>query len=88
MNHMDYPGLTTGRSVQRHAAEKMSGMKVFGALVILLEILGLDVGVSRLGLTLLMTLPNSRAMESEGERSLALWGHPFFSTLSQRFHSR
>lgn len=42
-------------------------MKVFTALVLLLEVLGLDIGFSRIGLTLLMTLPNSRKVESEGE---------------------
>ncbi|KAG8915460.1 hypothetical protein FRC01_003651 [Tulasnella sp. 417] len=60
-------GHEIAHQVQRHSAEKLSGAKVFGALVILLEILGLDVGISRLGLTLLMSLPNSRAMESEGK---------------------
>jgi hypothetical protein len=58
------------RTVVRHSGEKMSSMKVFGALVLLLEILGLDIGVSRVGLTLLMTLPNSRKMESEGDASV------------------
>ncbi|KAG9045691.1 hypothetical protein FS837_005847 [Tulasnella sp. UAMH 9824] len=60
-------GHEIAHQVQRHSAEKLSGAKVFGALVILLEILGLDVGLSRLGLTLLMSLPNSRAMESEAD---------------------
>lgn len=44
----------------------MSGMKVFSALVLLLEIIGVDIGISRIGLELLMTLPNSRTTESEG----------------------
>ncbi|KAG8968527.1 hypothetical protein FRC03_007178 [Tulasnella sp. 419] len=61
-------GHEIAHQVVRHSAEKLSGMKVFGALVLLLEILGLDVGVSRLGLTLFMTLPNSRSMESEADQ--------------------
>ena len=64
----DHPA-EIAHQVQRHSAEKISGAKVFSALVILLQILGLDVGLSRLGLTLLMSLPNSRAMESEGEQT-------------------
>ncbi|KAG8948331.1 hypothetical protein FRC04_009827 [Tulasnella sp. 424] len=60
-------GHEIAHQVQRHSAEKLSGAKVFGALVILLEILGLDVGLSRIGLTLLMSLPNSRTMESEAD---------------------
>ncbi|KAG9003876.1 hypothetical protein FRB90_011094 [Tulasnella sp. 427] len=60
-------GHEIAHQVQRHSAEKLSGTKVFSALVILLEILGLDVGLSRLGLTLLMSLPNSRTMESEAD---------------------
>ncbi|KAG9003160.1 hypothetical protein FRB93_011240 [Tulasnella sp. JGI-2019a] len=60
-------GHEIAHQVQRHVAEKASGMKVFTALVILLEVLGLDIGLSRVGLTLLMTLPNSRKVESEAD---------------------
>ncbi|KAG9032684.1 hypothetical protein FRB95_001112 [Tulasnella sp. JGI-2019a] len=38
-----------------------------GALALFLELLGLDVGFSRVGLTLLMMLPNSRKHESEAD---------------------
>lgn len=38
----------------RHGAERMSSMKVLFALGLILESLGLDVGISRLLLTFLM----------------------------------
>ncbi|KAG8879265.1 hypothetical protein FRB97_001795, partial [Tulasnella sp. 331] len=60
-------GHEIAHQVERHVAEKASSMKVFTALVLLLEILGLDIGLSRIGLTLLMTLPNSRKVESEAD---------------------
>ncbi|KDQ17389.1 hypothetical protein BOTBODRAFT_172436 [Botryobasidium botryosum FD-172 SS1] len=53
--------------VARHSAEKISGYKILIFMSFLLEILGLDFGFSRLGLTLLMTLPNSRALETEAD---------------------
>lgn len=40
--------------VLRHGAERMSSMKVLFALGLVLESLGLDVGISRLLLTFLM----------------------------------
>ncbi|KAF8321362.1 hypothetical protein DL93DRAFT_2093982 [Clavulina sp. PMI_390] len=55
--------------VARHSGERMSGSKVIFALMILLDILGLDfgTGINRLGLSLLLTLPNSRTQESEAD---------------------
>ncbi|KAG9004334.1 hypothetical protein FRB93_010404 [Tulasnella sp. JGI-2019a] len=54
----------------RHIGERASDLKVMGALALFLELLGLDVGFSRVGLTLLMMLPNSRKHESEGQQNL------------------
>jgi len=47
----------------------MSSTKVLFALVILMELLGLDfgTGLNRLGLSLVLTLPNSRTQESEAD---------------------
>ncbi|KAG8988562.1 hypothetical protein FRB94_001893 [Tulasnella sp. JGI-2019a] len=51
----------------RHIGETASDLKVMGALTLFLELLGLDVGFSRVGLTLLMMLPNSRKHEVEAD---------------------
>ena len=50
----------------RHTAEKISGQGVGYALVALLAILGLDFGISAVLKTVLLELPNSRALEREG----------------------
>jgi hypothetical protein len=52
----------------RHGAERLSGAKVTQFLVFLLGTLGLDLGVSSSALQLLLTLPNSRANESEADK--------------------
>ncbi|WFD07548.1 metalloendopeptidase [Malassezia vespertilionis] len=51
----------------RHSAEKMSGYKVLMIGTFLLDILGIDIGLSQIGLNLLLTLPNSRTMETEAD---------------------
>ncbi|KAG9029375.1 hypothetical protein FRB95_005382 [Tulasnella sp. JGI-2019a] len=51
----------------RHIGERRSDLKVMGPLTLFLELLGLDVGFSRVGLTLLMMLPNSRRHEAEAD---------------------
>ncbi|PWZ00447.1 hypothetical protein BCV70DRAFT_199724 [Testicularia cyperi] len=60
-------GHEVAHQVARHSAEKMSGYKVllFGAFV--LEMFGLDIGLSRAALTLLLSLPNSRKTELEAD---------------------
>lgn len=60
-------GHEIAHQVARHPAERMSSMKVLFALGFLLETLGLDVGVSRLLLTFMLQLPNSRKNESEAD---------------------
>ncbi|ODO04558.1 hypothetical protein I350_05162 [Cryptococcus amylolentus CBS 6273] len=60
-------GHEVAHQVARHPAERMSSMKVLFALGFLLETLGLDVGVSRLLLTFMLQLPNSRKNESEAD---------------------
>jgi len=60
-------GHEVAHQVARHGAERMSSMKVLFALGFLLESLGLDVGISRLLLTFLLQLPNSRKSESEAD---------------------
>lgn len=45
----------------------MSSVKVLFVLGYLLEALGLDVGITRLLLTFLLQLPNSRRSESEAD---------------------
>ncbi|WFD00666.1 metalloendopeptidase [Malassezia yamatoensis] len=51
----------------RHPAEKMSGLSVVSALGFLMDMMGFDIGLSRIALNLLMSLPNSRSMESEAD---------------------
>ncbi|WVQ78785.1 hypothetical protein IAT38_000876 [Cryptococcus sp. DSM 104549] len=60
-------GHEVAHQVARHPAERMSSMKVLFALGFLLETLGLDVGISRLLLTFMLQLPNSRKNESEAD---------------------
>jgi hypothetical protein len=45
----------------------MSSMKVIFLLTTMLQVLGLDPALCRAAVTLLMTLPNSRRSEIEGE---------------------
>lgn len=51
----------------RHSAEKASGFKVLMALSFLLEGAGVDAGISRMALTFLLNLPNSRKLETEAD---------------------
>ncbi len=51
----------------RHSAEKVSGFKVLMFGSFLLEMLGLDIGLSRTAVTLLLSLPNSRKTETEAD---------------------
>ncbi|GAA5914520.1 hypothetical protein JCM5296_003058 [Sporobolomyces johnsonii] len=60
-------GHEIAHQVARHSAERMSSLKVLFALSLLLNSLGLDMGISRVLLNLLMTLPNSRKNESEAD---------------------
>ncbi|CDZ98887.1 peptidase family m48 [Phaffia rhodozyma] len=60
-------GHEIAHQTQRHSAERMSSLKVLFVLNIVLESLGLDIGVSRLLLTFLLSLPNSRTAESEAD---------------------
>ncbi|CDS01941.1 related to OMA1-Metalloendopeptidase of the mitochondrial inner membrane [Sporisorium scitamineum] len=53
--------------VARHSAEKMSGYKVLLFGTFLLDAFGLDIGLSRAALTLLLSLPNSRKTELEAD---------------------
>ncbi|OCF75049.1 mitochondrial metalloendopeptidase OMA1 [Kwoniella mangroviensis CBS 8886] len=60
-------GHEVAHQVARHPAERMSSMKVLFALGFLFESLGLDVGITRLLLTFMLQLPNSRKNESEAD---------------------
>ncbi|WWC87947.1 uncharacterized protein L201_002847 [Kwoniella dendrophila CBS 6074] len=60
-------GHEVAHQVARHPAERMSSMKVLFAVGFLLESLGLDVGITRLLLTFLLQLPNSRKNETEAD---------------------
>ncbi|KAF9510486.1 hypothetical protein BS47DRAFT_1347891 [Hydnum rufescens UP504] len=53
--------------VARHSGEKMSGAKVYIFLLVLLEGLGIQTGLSQFGLNVLLTLPNSRTQETEAD---------------------
>jgi predicted Zn-dependent protease len=68
-------GHEVAHQVLRHPAERMSSMKVIFLLTTMLSIVGLDPGTCRAVVTLLMTLPNSRRSEVEGEafRLLCHW---------------
>ncbi|KAL7413517.1 peptidase family M48-domain-containing protein [Mrakia frigida] len=60
-------GHEVAHQVARHSAERMSSLKVLSLLGFVLEAVGLDVGLSRLLLTFLLSLPNSRKAESEAD---------------------
>ncbi|KAG9031976.1 hypothetical protein FRB95_002057 [Tulasnella sp. JGI-2019a] len=60
-------GHEIAHQVKRHVAEKASCQRAFAALVLLLDVLGLRMSLSVIGLTVLMTLPNSRKVESEAD---------------------
>ncbi|GFZ42524.1 hypothetical protein JCM24511_00240 [Saitozyma sp. JCM 24511] len=60
-------GHEIAHQVARHPAERMSYMKVLFFAGFLLESLGLDVGLTRVLLTLMLQLPNSRKSESEAD---------------------
>jgi predicted Zn-dependent protease len=70
----DQDGLATvlgheiAHQLARHSAEKASGFKVLMFGGILLDMLGLDIGLSRAALTLLLSLPNSRKVEMEADK--------------------
>lgn len=55
-----------GHVVARHTAERISSQAVMMALVIALQALGIDYGLSSLLRTFLLELPNSRTQEFEG----------------------
>ncbi|KLO12114.1 hypothetical protein SCHPADRAFT_941515 [Schizopora paradoxa] len=61
-------GHEMGHVVLRHASERASSVKVLLIVASLLEILGLDFGISRLATTFLLELPNSRTQELEADR--------------------
>ena len=69
------PGSADGRfalaeishTIARHSAEKASGYKVLMAFALVAELCGLDIGISRAAATLLLSLPNSRKMETEAD---------------------
>lgn len=60
-------GHEVAHQVARHSAEKMSGYKVLLFGTFLLDAFGLDIGLSRTALTLLLSLPNSRKTELEAD---------------------
>ncbi|GAA5892112.1 hypothetical protein JCM6882_005698 [Rhodosporidiobolus microsporus] len=60
-------GHEIAHQVARHSAERMSGMKVFYGLAFLLASFGIDFGISRIFLQLVMSLPNSRKNETEAD---------------------
>jgi len=70
----DEPGLAAvlghemGHVVLRHASERASSVKILLVVASLLEILGLDFGISRLATTFLLELPNSRLQELEADK--------------------
>ncbi|GAA5972663.1 hypothetical protein JCM11641_002964 [Rhodosporidiobolus odoratus] len=60
-------GHEIAHQVARHSAERMSGMKVFYGLALLLSTFGIDFGISQVLLQLVMNLPNSRKNETEAD---------------------
>ncbi|KAJ8514345.1 hypothetical protein ONZ45_g8118 [Pleurotus djamor] len=56
-----------GHVVARHVPERVSSQKVLFVVASVLELLGLDFGISRLLTTFLLDLPNSRAQEREAD---------------------
>ncbi|MBW0468289.1 hypothetical protein O181_008004 [Austropuccinia psidii MF-1] len=61
-------GHEVAHQVLRHPAERMSSMKVIFLLTTLLTVIGLDPGIGRALVTLLMGLPNSRRNELEADQ--------------------
>jgi len=60
-------GHEIGHVVARHNSERASSVKVLLVLASLLDVLGLDIGITRLLTTLLYELPNSRTQEFEAD---------------------
>lgn len=60
-------GHEIAHQVARHSAEKMSNYKVLFVGAFVLELLGLDIGISRIAINLLLSLPNSRKTELEAD---------------------
>lgn len=60
-------GHEIGHVVARHNSERASSIKVLLVLASLLDILGLDMGITRILTTLLYELPNSRTQEFEAD---------------------
>ncbi|BGO99203.1 metalloendopeptidase [Rhodotorula toruloides] len=60
-------GHEIAHQVARHSAERMSGMKVFYALALLLSSFGIDMGLSQVLLQFVYSLPNSRKNETEAD---------------------
>ncbi|KAF8657090.1 hypothetical protein AX16_002277 [Volvariella volvacea WC 439] len=56
-----------GHVVARHTAERISSQTVWLGLMIVLQILGLDWGISNLAQKFLLELPNSRTQEREAD---------------------
>jgi len=48
-------------------AEKVSGTKVLSSVAVLLSLVGLDIGLSQGIATLVLSLPNSRKVETEAD---------------------
>ena len=53
--------------IARHSAEKMAGSKILMAGAFVLNLIGLDIGLSQILLNLMLSLPNSRKIESEAD---------------------
>ncbi|GAA5955262.1 hypothetical protein JCM8115_001897 [Rhodotorula mucilaginosa] len=60
-------GHEIAHQVARHSAERMSGMKVFYGLALLLASFGIDMGLSQFLLQYVYSLPNSRKNETEAD---------------------
>ncbi|GAA5997301.1 metalloendopeptidase [Rhodotorula paludigena] len=60
-------GHEIAHQVARHSAERMSGMKVFYGLALLLSSFGIDMGLSQVLLNFVYSLPNSRKNETEAD---------------------
>ncbi|GAA6022027.1 hypothetical protein JCM8202_004382 [Rhodotorula sphaerocarpa] len=60
-------GHEIAHQVARHSAERMSGVKVFYGLALLLASFGIDMGLSQVLLQFVYSLPNSRKNETEAD---------------------
>lgn len=60
-------GHEVAHQVARHAGERMSSQKVYMAISLVASALGFDSSVSSPAIGLLLTLPNSRAAETEAD---------------------